>query len=131
MDGVTPYIRSILLIPTMLVAYCMCNCVSTTVGMEGLSANYIRGMERIASGDAAVCLDQSESSFIRSAISNCDSFITYRDLQHVKCGRWVLSKTVLRSRLNAFGWHRCWTNSQRRIIRWFFQLSKIIAAVTT
>lgn len=54
MDGVTPFLGSLFLIPTTLVTYCTCNCASSTAGMERISPNYIRFVACIATDDDAL-----------------------------------------------------------------------------
>ena len=73
----------IFFISSTLDTYCMCNCATTSVGLEGVSANCIRFMACIASGDSALRLDRLESSSVRSAISNSDSSSTFRDIHYV------------------------------------------------
>lgn len=57
------------------------NCDNNTTRLERLAAHYIRFMSCIASGDAAFCLERSESSFVTLAMSNADTYSTFRDLQ--------------------------------------------------
>ena len=121
---------SVFLLSTTLDAYCMCNRTNTTVGLERIFSNYIGFVACIASGDTALRLDRSESSFVLSSISNSDSSSTFRDLHHVQCARSVLSKTVLRTRGTHSACKGTGSTRNARIIWWVFQKSKIIAAGT-
>lgn len=80
MSGATYELGSFLLIPTILDAYCTCNCASTTVSMEKLSVNQIWFKVCIASVEASIHLERKKSSLIPSAISYSGSSRNFRDL---------------------------------------------------
>ncbi|CCI10792.1 unnamed protein product [Albugo candida] len=50
--------------PFRLDAYCMCTCSSIATNMKRLTADFVGFMAFIASGDAALCLERKESSFV-------------------------------------------------------------------
>lgn len=87
MEGATPYLGSVILILTMVDAYCMCHYINTSVDMKKTSANYIRFMACIPNGDVSLCLGISETSFVRSAISTFENSSTFSDLHLVQCAR--------------------------------------------
>lgn len=116
-----PYLRSLFLIPSTLDAYCMCTCDNDTVGLEGLSANYIPLMACATGGGAAFGL---EYSFVWSVITHqqLQVYSIFRNLHHIQCARSVLMTVVLRFRQAHSACEITASARNERIIRFFLGL---------
>ena len=102
--GVNPLLGSVLLIPTTLDAYCMRNDANTFPSMEGFSADFISFVAWIASSDASLRLDRSDS-LTAFAIS-----VIYTTLSvHVRYFWWKWYDQD-----EQFGLQSSWINSERK-----------------